>query len=168
MNDIKETVRVILTEYLKKNALRKTPERFAILDAIYDTDLHFDVDWLFNTMKQKKFRLSRATIYNSIEHLLACGLITKHQFGKNQALYERSYAYKQHDHLICNDCQSVLEFCDPRIYQIQSMMSQLLNFEITHHNLNFFGTCNVLAQTGSCPRISNKNVPLAAKQNKYI
>ncbi|MBL7927346.1 MAG: transcriptional repressor [Bacteroidia bacterium] len=163
MNDIKETVKAILTDYLKHNELRKTPERFAILEAIYDTDVHFDVDWLYNEMKRKKFTLSRATIYNSIEHLLACGLITKHQFGKSQAMYEKSYAYKQHDHLICNDCKAVLEFCDPRIYQIQSMMGQLLQFEITHHNLNFFGRCNTLTQTGACPRMNNKNIPLTAK-----
>ncbi|HQV00541.1 MAG TPA: transcriptional repressor, partial [Bacteroidia bacterium] len=60
MNDIKETVKAILTDYLKHNELRKTPERFAILEAIYDTDVHFDVDWLYNEMKRKKFTLSRA------------------------------------------------------------------------------------------------------------
>lgn len=160
MADIKETVKQILTDYLIKKELRKTPERFAILDEIYSINTHFDVDSLYTLMKSKAFNVSRATIYNSLEHFLECGLITKHQFGKNQAQYEKSYSYKQHDHLICIDCEAVLEFCDPRIQQIQSMMGQLLDFKITHHSLNLFGKCNILAATGECPRMKKKNLHL--------
>jgi Fur family ferric uptake transcriptional regulator len=68
-------------------------------------------------------------------------LVKKHQFGKNQAQYEKSYGYKQHDHIICVDCKKVVEFCDPRIQQIKSMMGELLNFKITHHSLNMYGIC---------------------------
>lgn len=160
MSDIKETVKQILTDYLVKKELRKTPERFAILEEIYSINTHFDVDSLYTLMKSKKYNVSRATIYNSLEHFLECGLITKHQFGKNQAQYEKSYSYKQHDHLICIDCEAVLEFCDPRIQQIQSMMGQLLDFKITHHSLNLFGKCNALATSGECTRMKKKNLHL--------
>lgn len=101
-------------------------------------------------MKSKKYRVSRATIYNTIEHLLACGLITRHQFGKTPAQFEKSYSFRQHDHLICIDCERVLEFCDPRIQQIQSKMGEILGFTITHHSLNLFGKCNKLANEGKC------------------
>ena len=107
-------------------------------------------------MKNKKYRVSRATIYNTIDHLLACDLITRHQFGKNMAMFEKSYAYKQHDHLICSDCEHVLEFCDPRIQQIQSMMGEILNFKVTNHSLNLFGKCNRLAETGRCDHMENR------------
>lgn len=160
MQEIKHTVKKIFTDYLQKERLRKTPERFSILDEIYSLNDHFDVDSLYTQMKKKKYRVSRATIYNTIEHLLACDLITKHQFGKNLALFERSYAYRQHDHLICNDCEKVLEFCDPRIQQIQSMMGQILNFTVTHHALNLFGKCNKLQQTGSCENYKQKKLHL--------
>ena len=163
MTDIKETVKQILTDYLLKKELRKTPERFAILDVIYATNTHFDVDSLYNLMNEKEHQISRATIYNSLEHFLECGLITRHQFGKNQAQYEKSYSYKQHDHLICENCDEVLEFCDPRIQQIQSMMGQLLNFEITHHSLNLFGKCLTYSQTGQCDRMKKKNLHLQRK-----
>ncbi|MFM7901096.1 MAG: transcriptional repressor, partial [Bacteroidota bacterium] len=72
------------------------------------------------------------------------------------AMFEKSYAYKQHDHLICSDCEHVLEFCDPRIQQIQSMMGEILNFKVTHHSLNLFGKCNRLAETGRCDHMENR------------
>ena len=101
-------------------------------------------------MKNKKYRVSRATLYNTIEILLESGLVTKHQFGKNQSQFERAYMFKQHDHLICSDCEKVFEFCDPRIQQIQKMAEEMLNFKITHHSLNFYGQCKTLAETGKC------------------
>ncbi len=148
--EVKEKVKEIFTRYMEQNSMRKTPERFAILDEIYSLNDHFDVDSLYTHLKNTKYSISRATVYNTLEHLLECLLITRHQFGKNLAKYEKSYAYKQHDHLICVDCEKVLEFCDPRIQQIQSMMGELLNFSVTHHSLNLFGKCNKLSGTGSC------------------
>ena len=148
--EIKIAVRKVFTEYLEKNDHRKTTERFAILDEIYTLDDHFDVDRLFSCMKEKKYNVSRATIYNTLELLLDANLIMKHQFGKNLALYERSFTFKQHDHLICEDCDHVFEFCDPRIQQIQSMIGSLLKFNIDHHSLYLFGKCQQLIQNGKC------------------
>jgi len=82
-------------------------------------------------------------------------LVTRHQFGKNQAQFEKSYKYRQHDHLICSDCEKVFEFCDPRIQQIQKMAGELLNFSISSHALTFFGKCNKLVENGQC---ENKNI----------
>ncbi len=151
--DIHTTVRKIFKDYLEKNSHRKTDERFNILDEIYNTTDHFDVESLFVDMKEKGYGISRATIYNTIELLLDCNLISKHQFGKNASRYERSYAFRQHDHLICEDCEHVFEFCDPRIQQIQSMMGELLKFNITHHSLNLFGKCRELQEKGFCKNV---------------
>ena len=136
-----EEVRDIFSGYLKKKGLRQTPERYSIFEEVYATDDHFDADELYLRLKQKDVAVSRATVYNTLDLLIDCTLVVKHQFGNKQAKYERSFSFWQHDHLICMDCNELFEFCDPRIQSIQEMVSQVFHFEIRHHSLHMYGRC---------------------------
>jgi len=136
-----DEVRSIFQAFLKKRNKRQTPERFAVLEEIYQTEDHIDADELYVRLKQDGTEVSWATVYNTLELLLECDLVVRHQFGKNQAKYERAYSYWQHDHLICMDCNELFEFCDPRLQSIQEMVADIYEFEIKHHSLNMYGHC---------------------------
>ncbi|MGK0387494.1 MAG: Fur family ferric uptake transcriptional regulator [Maribacter sp.] len=137
-----QKVKDLFSKYLEDKKLRKTPERFALLEEIYTRNDHFDAEQLYIDMKTKNFKVSRATVYNTLELLAECNLIRKHHFGQNLSFFEKSYSYRQHDHLICTECNKILEFCDPRIQSIRDMVADHYDFNIEFHSLNFYGTCS--------------------------
>ena len=139
-----EVIKDVLRQYLKDKGLRNTPVRYTILEEIYNYDEHFNVDDLYLLMLQRKYHISKATIYNTIEVFLDAGLIRKHQFGEGST-YEKSYFDKQHDHLVLyksgsdKEIEEIIEFCDPRIQAIKDSIENIFNVKIDSHTLYFFG-----------------------------
>ncbi|NDW13453.1 transcriptional repressor [Bacteroides sp. 214] len=138
--EVKDTVRQIFTEYLTANGHRKTPERFAILETIYSIEGHFDIDSLYSRMiEYEKFRVSRATLYNTIVLLINARLVIKHQFSSSSQ-YEKSYNKSTHHHQICMQCGKVSEFQNLALQQaIES--AKLNRFQLSHYSLYLYGLC---------------------------
>jgi Fur family ferric uptake transcriptional regulator len=145
-NKVREIVKQKFTEYLTANKCRKTPERYAILDLIYTEAGHFDMDSLYEAMTNKKhFRVSRATLYNTMQLLLNCKLVLKHQFGQNLSFYERAYNNDFHHHLICTVCNNIKEYKDLELKTV-IQNKKIKQFTPSHYNLYIYGICNACAR----------------------
>ena len=137
-NSILEQVRKILDKHLELKGLRKTPERYAIVNEVYSFEHHFDADELYSQMIKKKYRVSRATIYNTLDLLVSLELVSRHVFKDNLAKYEKSFGFRQHDHIIL-DNNEIIEFCDPRIQSIKNTLEEMFGIKIKNTSLYFSG-----------------------------
>ncbi|WP_420150771.1 Fur family transcriptional regulator [Spirosoma sp.] len=136
--------RIRLEKSLLEKGLRRSSERFAILDEVYSRTDHFDAEDLYLAMQQKSYPVSRATVYNTLEVFVEYGLVQRHQFGDEDNIksrYEKSLGRQQHGHLVCTDCHRVKEFCDPRLHFIKTNVGESLNFQVQSHSLVFYGEC---------------------------
>jgi Fur family ferric uptake transcriptional regulator len=140
-----EKAKKIFENYLLRQGSRKTPERFSVIDELYalPQDEHIDVEGLFLLMRNKGYTISRATIYNTLDLLVECGLAVKHQFKDKVALYEQALTYKHHDHYVCNQCRKIKEFSDERINLIKDAMGKEFVSTITSHSLVLYGDCKI-------------------------
>ncbi|MCX7649333.1 MAG: transcriptional repressor [Flavobacteriales bacterium] len=138
---LKEKAKERLSAYLTAEGLRRTPERFAVLEAAYDMPGHFEPEDLIRKLKEGPLKVSRATVYNTLELLQQCQLIRRRDIGAGSVTYERALGFRQHDHLLCLDCGKIFEFCDPRLHTVEESMGRLLGFDVIEHNLTLSGRC---------------------------
>ncbi len=134
-----ESIKEAFTEYIQKHKHRKTPERYAILERIYSYEGHFNADILYNAMKSE-YRVSLATIYNTLELLIDCKLIIKHQIGGQFAQYEKTFGNNAHHHLICTNCGKVKEFTDKQL-RLAIQNRKFAHFQMSHYSLYLYGLC---------------------------
>ncbi len=128
-------------EFLKDGKHRVTPERFEVLDYALDQKGHFGADELYIEMKKNDSNISRATVYNTIELLANCDLLSKRHFGENKTRYESNFNRKNHDHLICTNCGKIKEFSSTRVEDLVKQISDELGFDNTGYSFNIFGKC---------------------------
>ena len=133
----------ILTKHLKATGKhRATSERFAILDAVLQSQGHFDAEALYYRMITSGIKVSKATVYNTLEILQQCGLVSKYRFAENTSRYEKAFGRPQHHHLICLECGDIIEFVSDRLDRIQDDVCTEKNFDPQSSSLQIFGTCS--------------------------
>lgn len=143
----------ILREFLKQGKNRITPERFEVMDSALDYEGHFGADDLYIIMKNNKSRVSRATVYKTLEILVQCDLLSKRNFGDNMTRYESSFKRQSHDHLICMDCGRIVEFSNTLLEKIPQQLCSELGFQFSSYSFNIFARCKNIK---SCKYYKNK------------
>ncbi|PIP77828.1 MAG: transcriptional repressor [Ignavibacteria bacterium CG22_combo_CG10-13_8_21_14_all_37_15] len=131
----------IFREFLKNGSNRITPERFEILDAALEFKGHFSADELFIEMKKKNSLISRATVYNTLELLAQCELLSICNFGDKMKRFESNFKKQLHDHLICVDCGRILEFASNGLDKIEQQVCRDLDFLPSSFSFNIFARC---------------------------
>lgn len=141
MEDIRTSVKDIFMEYIERKGYRRTSERFAILDEIYSRTGHFSIEDLLHFMNGKKYRVSRATLYNTMELLLDSKLVIRHRFDNHETVYESTYNTPPHDHLICTGCARIEEFNHARLHSVAEELKSTYEFDVHSHLFYVYGLC---------------------------
>lgn len=137
--------------FLEGKNLRMTAQRMAIIDTVFSTEEHFTADQLLEWARQKDRSVSRATVYRTLPLLTESGLVHEMDFGKDHKFYDPNYAdHPHHNHIICNDCEKIVEFESEKIERLESEISQKLGFSVKTQRLQITGACEQMKKSGTC------------------
>lgn len=137
--------------FLQQQGLKLTGERTALVREIFSTHYHFEADELLFKMKEKGVKISRATVYRTLELLVKSGMVRRVHLGEDHYHYEHVTGNSHHDHLICTTCGAVIEFHDPELERRQHEICDRKRFTPTFHNLQILGVCNDCRRKGETP-----------------
>lgn len=138
-------------QFLATEGLKLTNERVALIEEIFSTHYHFEADELLAKMKQKRLKISRATVYRTLELLVKSGMVRRVHLGEDHYHYEYVTADSHHDHLICTTCGTVIEFHDDALERRQLEICERKRFTATFHNLQILGLCASCRRKGEEP-----------------
>jgi Fur family transcriptional regulator, ferric uptake regulator len=138
--EVEEEMR-IFEELLKKEGLKVTAQRLLVAEKIFSLHSHFTAESLSDMFKDKRDEISKATIYRILTIMVDANLLVEHDFGKDYKYYEHILGHEHHDHIICLDCNRIVEFFEPRIEELQEQIASKNGFTIKGHRLNLYANC---------------------------
>ncbi len=139
--------------FLEEKGLRITSQRRAIVDTVFNTEEHFTAEQLLEWSRKKDKSVSRATVYRTLPLLTESGLVREMDFGKDYKFYDPNYAQSpNHNHIICQDCEKIVEFEDEKIARLEDEISHKLGFSVKSQRLQITGTCDELKKLGACKK----------------
>ncbi len=137
--------------FLESKSLRLTAQRRAIIDTVFNTEEHFTAEQLLGWARQKDRSVSRATVYRTLPLLTQSGLVREMDFGKDYKFYDPNYAdHPHHSHIICGDCEKIVEFESEKIERLECEISQKLGFSVKTQRLQITGACQTMKKLGTC------------------
>lgn len=147
----KSAAKTKFIHFLQKKQRRITAQRQAIIEAVFSTDKHFTADQLLEWSRQRDKSVSRATVYRTLPLLTESGLVREMDFGKDYKFYDPNYAdHPNHSHIICQDCEKIVEFESEKIEKLEDEISHKLGFSVKTQRLQITGTCDALKKLGAC------------------
>jgi len=140
-------------DFLNRKKLRVTAQRQALIDTAFGTQQHFTADELLAWSRRRDKSVSRATVYRTLPLLTESGLVREMDFGKDCKVYDPNYAeHPNHNHLICQDCDRIVEFEDDKIQKLETEITQRLGFTLRGQRLQITAACEEFKKMGSCKR----------------
>jgi Fur family ferric uptake transcriptional regulator len=140
-------------DFLQRQKLRLTPQRRAIIDTVFGTAEHFTAVQLLKWSRRRDKSVSRATVYRTLPLLTASGLVREMDFGRDYKFYDPNYAdHPDHSHIICQECDKIVEFDSDQLRQVEGEMCRKLGFSVRAHRLQITGSCDQFKRLGKCPR----------------
>ena len=137
--------------FLESKNLRLTAQRRAIIDTVFNTEEHFTAEQLLGWARQKDRSVSRATVYRTLPLLTQSGLVREMDFAKDYKFYDPNYAeHPHHSHIICGDCEKIVEFESEKIERLECEISQKLGFSVKTQRLQITGACQTMKKLGTC------------------
>ena len=122
--------------------MKCTPARLSIFKEVYSSSEHFDADEIYFRLRSEKKRVSRATVYRTLDLLVENGFVSKVNVGQSQVHFENTLAQKHHEHLVCTQSGKIIEFNNKLLEEEQNRICKEYGFLPTKHNLIVFGLCD--------------------------
>lgn len=144
-------IRERIYEFLASKGLRKTSQRDAIIEAAFSTTEHYTAEDLLAMSRKLEPSVSRATVYRTLPLLVESGLLREMDFGKDYKFYDPNYIdHPSHNHLICVDCNKIVEFEDRNIETLENCITKRLGFSPSNKIVRIEATCDELKAKGVC------------------
>lgn len=131
--------------YLRRTRHRITAERRVLFDEVFSRHGHLNAEQLLKAVQKRGAKISRATVYRNLDLLVEAGVVRRYRLGQNRFLYEHVHPGQSHDHLVCRNCDRVVEFVSPGIAALQAEICKAHGFDPTDHHLTISSLCDECA-----------------------